>query len=232
MVGIHRRPEQFAVETDAANGDAAEIDAVIALVAADEAGFAGMAFERPIGAGDLQCRINSFRPGIGEENMIEPGGSELHQAVGQLERQRMAELESRRIIQFRKLAADGVDDLAPGMAGTAGPKARQAVENASPIHIEVIHALARLQQAWIVLELAVAGKRHPMRFELRPVQFHKPHLISRSMAGRHRAPEAAPAVNRVRRGIAVPANPKAKARSPPIPPARRTETRAASFPAR
>ena len=55
----------------------------------------------------------------------------LFQPLGQLERQRVAELERRRIVERRELAARSLDQLGAAVAEAAAPQPRQAVEDAA-----------------------------------------------------------------------------------------------------
>src|SRR6185503_8896013 len=59
--------EELAVGDHSANADAAEIDAVIAALAADEPGAAALALGAMIGKRDLERGIGGFRSGIAEE---------------------------------------------------------------------------------------------------------------------------------------------------------------------
>src|SRR3954463_14994400 len=65
------RAEHLAIGHDAADRNAAEADAVIAALAADHAHARGFAPHVVVGERDFERRINRFRAGIAEENMIE-----------------------------------------------------------------------------------------------------------------------------------------------------------------
>ena len=69
MVRIEQRPVLCAVGADTAEARATEINAVVALDAADELRLARASRLAPIGPGDFQRGIGTFRPGVGEEHM-------------------------------------------------------------------------------------------------------------------------------------------------------------------
>ena len=54
VVRLHRLAEHLAVGADAADGDAAEVDAVVALGATDQPRFFRTTLQAPVGAGHLQ----------------------------------------------------------------------------------------------------------------------------------------------------------------------------------
>jgi hypothetical protein len=87
-----------------------------------------------------------------------PSGMKLDDAVGQLERQRVAELEGRRVVQLRRLAAHRLGNLGAAMAQAAAPQAREAVEDLAPVGVTVAG-----HQPGVRLEVAVAGEGHPVR---------------------------------------------------------------------
>src|SRR5690606_39388601 len=65
-----KRAEHLAVGHDATDGDATEIDAMIAALAADQAEAGAFAPYAMIGDRHLKGGIHRFRAGIGEEHMI------------------------------------------------------------------------------------------------------------------------------------------------------------------
>ena len=76
-----QRAEHLAVADDAADRDAAEADAVIAALAADQPRARAFAARAVIGERDLERRVDRFGAGIGEEDVVEalrrdlrPGG--------------------------------------------------------------------------------------------------------------------------------------------------------------
>src|SRR5206468_4094377 len=84
-----RSPEHLAVRQDAADRDAAEADAVIAALAADQAHARGLAAYVVIGERDLERGIDRLRARIAEEDVIEIAGRERRDAACELERLRV-----------------------------------------------------------------------------------------------------------------------------------------------
>ena len=110
--------------------------------------------------------VGGFGAAGGEEDVVQPGGREGLQLVGQLERQRMAELESGRIVELRGLLAYRFGNLASAMAEPRAPQAREAVEHLAPIAVGEVGALRRHDHARVALELAVGGEGHPELVEI------------------------------------------------------------------
>ena len=72
-----QRAEELAVVDDAADRDAAEADAVIAALAADQARAAALAGDVPVGERDLERGVDRFRARIAEEHVIEVARRQL-----------------------------------------------------------------------------------------------------------------------------------------------------------
>src|SRR6185295_13227297 len=103
---------------------AAEVDAVITALAADEAEALRFAARAVVGERDLERGIDRLGARVGEEHAREARRSDARQALGELERDRMAHLEGGREIHLRDLALDRLDDLRPAMPRVHAPKAR------------------------------------------------------------------------------------------------------------
>ena len=161
-----QRAEHLAVVDDAADRGAAEADAVIAALAADQAGAGALAVELVIGQRDLQRGIGGFRAGIAEEHVVEPVRREIGDAAGKLERLRNAELERRRVIERRGLLGDRFRNLGAAVAGIAAPHAGGGVDDLAAVDGEVVHVLGAGEQPRRLLERAVGGERHPVRGEI------------------------------------------------------------------
>ena len=99
-----QRAEELAVGDDAADRDAAEADAVIAALAADQPGLGALAEHVPVGERDLQRRVGGLRAGVGEEDMVEIAGRQRRDPGRGGEHLRMAELEGRREIELARPA--------------------------------------------------------------------------------------------------------------------------------
>ena len=93
VVGLDALAEGLAVAHHAAHRDAAEVHTVVALLAADQARLARLALGAPVGARHLERCVGRFRAGAGEKHPVQPGRHVPDDAIGQLERQRVAELE-------------------------------------------------------------------------------------------------------------------------------------------
>ena len=161
-----QRPERLAIVHHAADRDATETNAVIGLLAADQPLALSFAASPVIGECDLERRVDGFGPGVGEEDMVEPGGSNTREPIGELERGRVAKLKRRRVVESNELSVDGFSDLAPIVAGVYAPQTRCPVENAATVSTPVIHPVSAREQAWICLELAVRREGHPPRFQI------------------------------------------------------------------
>ena len=165
VVGLDALAVDLAVGDHAADRDAAEVDAVVALLAANQARLAALALQAPVSARHLQRRVGGLGAAGGEEHVIEPRGRQAFQLVGQLERKWVAELERGRIVELRGLLAHGLGDLAPAMAEARAPQAREAVEHLAAIGGGEVGALRGHDHARVALELAVGGEGHPVRVE-------------------------------------------------------------------
>ena len=160
----------LAVRRDAAHRDAAEAYAVVAALAPDETRARGLTARAVPGEGDLQCRVDRFRSGVGEKHVIEPLGRDFHQLVCQRERPRMTHLEGRRVVQGLELARDRLSDLPAAVSRVDAPQSRDRIEDLSPLGGPVVHAARFREQPGFRLELAVGGEGQPERFEFRSAQ--------------------------------------------------------------
>ena len=167
MIGAAERvAELLAVGDHAADRDAAEADAVIAALAADEAHARGVAAHVMIGERDLERGVDRLGAGIAEEHMVEIAGRQRGDAARQFEGLRVAELEGRREIHFRRLLLDRGDDRLAVMAGIGAPQAGRGVEDLAAFRRGVMHVLGAGEQARPRLEGAVGRERHPEGFEV------------------------------------------------------------------
>src|SRR4029450_1258410 len=80
-----QRAEHPAVGDDAADRDAAEADAVIAALAADQTRARALTADVVVGERDLQRAVDGFRTGIAEEHAIEVARRQLCDTARQLE---------------------------------------------------------------------------------------------------------------------------------------------------
>ena len=164
------RREELAVVDHAADRNAAEADAVVPALAADQPRARAFAADAVVGECDLQRRVDRLRARVREEHVVEPRREPAHDVVRQLERQRVAHLEHRREIHLGDLAADGLGNLATSVAGVHAPQSRRPVEHLPALGRPVVHALGFREQAGLGLELPVRRERHPEGFELGAVE--------------------------------------------------------------
>ena len=95
-----RRAEHLAVRRDAADRDAAEVDAVVAALAADEAEALRLAARAVIGERDLERGVDRLGARVGEEDAREAGRRDAREPLGELEGERMAHLEGGRVVHL------------------------------------------------------------------------------------------------------------------------------------
>src|SRR5262245_42454306 len=104
MVDVwQQRPEPLAIRRDTADRDPAEVDAVIAALAPDQARALRLAAYALVGHRDLERGIDRFGSGVGEEHPVEAGRCELRHALSRLEGLRVRHLERGREIELRDL---------------------------------------------------------------------------------------------------------------------------------
>ena len=160
------RAELLAVADHAADRDAAEIDAVVAAFAADQADARSLAAGALIGDGDLEGGLDRLGAGVGEEDVVEPRRHVGDQPRGELEDFRVAHLEGRGVVELLGLARDCLADPRAAVAGVAAPQSGGSVEDLPAVVAAVVHALGGDQHARRLLELPVRGERHPEGFEV------------------------------------------------------------------
>ena len=170
--------ELLAVGTDAADRDAAEADAVVAALAADEAGARALAAGLVIGERDLERGVDRLRPRVGEEGIVEIARRQQRQPRGQLEHLGVAVLEGRRVVELGRHLLDGLDDGLAAVAGIDAEQARGGVDHLGAVGLEVVHALGAGEQARPLLEGAVGGEGHPVGLELIGIYVERRHGMS------------------------------------------------------
>ena len=158
--------EEFAVGDHAADTDAAEIHAMIAALAPDEAGARGFTLGTVISERDLERCVGGFRTRIAEERIVQIAGRQIGEARGEFEHLGMAELESGGEIELGRLFLDRFDDPGATVAGIGAPKARRRIEHRAAGHVVIMHVLGAGDEARLLLESAIGGEAHPERFEI------------------------------------------------------------------
>ncbi len=153
--------EDFAIRHDAAHRHAAEVDAVVALFAADQSRAVAFAFRAMVGEGDLQRRVDRLRAGVGEEHVGETLGRHLDDAFGKCERLVVAHLEDHRVVECRNLLLHGGDNFRVAVADTRGPETGKRVVEAPTVGRRVMVALGAADDARLLLEIAICREGHP-----------------------------------------------------------------------
>ncbi|MDR6354590.1 hypothetical protein Q3H58_001261 [Pseudomonas psychrotolerans] len=162
VIDVHEGAVQLPVAADAAQAGAGDVDAVVATGAADQLGLGRLALDAPVGAGQLDRGISALGARTGEEDMIETGWSQLGHLLRQLEGQRMAVLEARRIVEGAQLPSHGLLDLLARVTGAAGPEAGEAVIDAPALVVRQPTALGGHHDTRVLLEGAIGGEGHPV----------------------------------------------------------------------
>ena len=157
-----QRAEEFPVGDDAADRNAAEADAVIAALAADQARARAFAADVVIGERDLERGVDRLRAGIAEEHVVEVARRQRRDAARQLERLGMGELERRRVVELGRLRADRRHDRIAVVAGIGAPQPGGAVEHGAAVGRVVVHVLGAGDQPRRRLEGAVGRERQPV----------------------------------------------------------------------
>ena len=157
--------ERLAVVADAADARAAESGAVVAPLPAHEAGAGRFALGMVVGKRDLQGRIHRLGSRVREEHRVEIPGRHRRQSLGQSKHRRMGDLERRRVVEFRRLAPDRLDDTRMAVPGVAAPEPGHAVENLPTVVCPVASPRRRHQQPGVALERPVRRERQPVGVE-------------------------------------------------------------------
>jgi hypothetical protein len=139
---------------------------VIAALAADEARARALAARAMPGERDLERGVDRSEPELQKNTWSRLCRSELDDAVGELEGERVAHLEGGRVVHRRRLPLDRLDDRLPAVPRVAAPQAREAVEDLAVVVGGVVHALGLHHHPRLRLEAAVRGERHPVGLEL------------------------------------------------------------------
>ena len=160
------RAEELAVVDHAADRDAAEADAVVAALAADQAGARAFAAHAVIGERDLERGVDRLGARVREEHVVEALRRDLGERVRELERRSGGPSGTAARSPSSRSASltASVISLRP-WPGVDAPEARDAVEDLAAVGRPVVHALGAREQARVRLELPVGRERHPEGFE-------------------------------------------------------------------
>ena len=138
---------------------------MVAALATDQTGARAFAAQTLVLQRDLERRFDGLGARVHEEHMVHAGRSNLDDAVGQLEGQRMTHLERRRKVHLCQRLAHGLGDLGAAVTGVDAPQTRHAVENLTTFRSPIVHTLGARQQARLGLVIAVGRERHPVGFK-------------------------------------------------------------------
>src|SRR3569832_658999 len=94
----HRVGPHFAIGEDAAHGNTAETDTVIATLATDEARTRGLTASAVVRKSDLERRVDRIRTGVCEEHVVETCGCDLYELVRQLKHNQKHKQEGRCVV--------------------------------------------------------------------------------------------------------------------------------------
>jgi hypothetical protein len=172
----------------AADRDAAEADAVIGALAADQPGPLALAARHVIGQRDLERGIHRLRPRVYEEHPVQVARHLGRDPRGELEYLVVAELEGRREVQGRDALLHRRHDLGVAVAEIGTPQAGRAVEDLAAVVRAVMHALGADHDPGVRLELAIGRERQPQRLQIvrragREILFlEHPHLLQSASA--------------------------------------------------
>src|SRR5499426_3343197 len=98
--------------------------------------------------------------------MVEIAGCERPNPAGELESFRVAELESRRIVERCGFLLDRRHDRFAVVAGIGAPEACTAINQLAPVAGDIMHVLGADDQARALLEGPIGRERHPIGFEV------------------------------------------------------------------
>ena len=167
---VHARHQHaavgLAVRRHAADRHAADVDAVVRALAADEARTRALAPQAMVGDRDLERGVDRLGARVGEENLLHALRRDGGDALGEAEGQRMAERERGREVELARLAPDRLDDARPAVPRVDAPQRRQAVEHLLSFDRREVHVLRRGDEARLGLESPVVGERHPVVLEV------------------------------------------------------------------
>src|SRR5690606_19131216 len=133
------RAEHLAVGRDAAYGNTAETDTMIATRPPDEPRARTFAAQPVVGERHLQCRVDSLRTRVDEEGVIDPFGAYFAQSVRQFKHFRMTKLERHGVVERLRLLLDRLHDLRVTVPGIAAPEARHCIQELLPIVRKAVH---------------------------------------------------------------------------------------------
>ena len=119
--GQHRTGERLAVVDHAAHRHAAEPNAVIALLAADEARALAGAASAMIGNRDFQRRVDGFGSGVREEHAVHARRCEIGEPTRQFECHGMAHLKRGGVFHGVELLRHRLRDFRPAVPGVHAP---------------------------------------------------------------------------------------------------------------
>src|SRR5262249_10523548 len=128
-----QRAKLLAVVDDAADGNSAKADAMVAALAAKQPDPRSVAANVMIGKRDLECGVDCLGAGIAEENVVEIARGKRRDPARQLEGLGVPELESRRVVERRRLALDRYDYRLSIVPGIGAPEPGRAVDELAPV---------------------------------------------------------------------------------------------------
>ncbi len=162
----HRSRPHLAHRQNAADGDSAEVHAVVGTFTADQLRAGGVAAHLVIRKRDLQGGFDRLRAGVGKEDVVQAGRGYFDERVGKLERERVPHLEGGRVVHRLELVRDRFGYLRPAVSRVDAPESGDSVQDLAAFGRPIVHARSLREDPGLRLELAVCREGHPVRFKL------------------------------------------------------------------
>ena len=163
---VHARQQRGAVDLavgrNAAHAHAAEVDAVVAALAADEDVAVAFAARPVVGQRHLQGRVGRFRAGVAEQHLVQVAGRHGRDHLGGTEGLVVADAEGGRVVQRVQLGLDGLVDGLAVVARAHAPQAGNAVDDLAAVVRGEVHAVGADEDARVFLESTVGREGQPL----------------------------------------------------------------------
>ena len=158
-----QRLERAAGAREPGRGQRAHGRAVVGELAGDDLVAAALAVELVVLAAELEGRVDRLAAAAREEDAVEVAGGEPRDAGGELDRPRVRVAPVRVEAELLALVGAGLGDLGAAVADVHAVQRGQAVEEAAPVLVEDVAALALDDDGHLVGRVVAAhrGEVHP-----------------------------------------------------------------------